>query len=180
MRMRLAAVLLILGSTNAAANQSCDTSRYPLSAPTARFTDNGDGTVTDTRTQVMWMRCSMGQNWTGSMCDGAPSAMPWQAAQDAATAMNRRGGYAKHDDWRVPRIAQLANIAEVQCADPRTNLTIFPGTPASAFWTASNRPGKGNEDQAFVLSFGPEGTGGDAKTEPHFVRLMRTSQTASH
>ncbi len=178
--MRFVAMLLVLGSTGAAAKQSCDTSRYPLSTPTARFTDNGDGTVTDTRTQVMWMRCSLGQHWTGSTCEGAPAAMPWQAAQDAAVAQNKRGGYAKHDDWRVPRIPQLANIAEVQCANPRTNLTVFPTTPAAAYWTASTRPGKGNEDQAFILSFGPEGTGGDAKSEAHFVRLMRTLQAASH
>jgi hypothetical protein len=170
MRTSLGFVLLALCSTRALADQSCDTSRYPLSAPTARFTDNGDGTVTDTQTHVMWMRCSMGQKWTGTTCDGTPTAMPWQAAQDAAVSMNTHGGFAKHDDWRMPRIPELAYIVEVQCANPRTNVAIFPHTPAGFYWTASNRR---NKDQAFILSFGPEGTGDDVKTQAHYVRLMR-------
>jgi len=170
MRTRICVLLLAFGSTPAFADQSCDTSQYPLSAPTARFTDNGDGTVTDTRTHVMWMRCSMGQTWTGSTCEGTPLAMPWQAAQDAAVTMNKQGGFARHDDWRMPRISEMANIVEVQCANPRTNITVFPQTPAAFYWTASNRR---NKDQAFMLSFGPQGTGDDVKTQPHYVRLMR-------
>ncbi len=165
--------VVAIGWAPAFATQSCDTSLYPLSAPTARFVDNGDGTVTDTSTHMMWMRCSLGQTWTGSACAGAAAAMPWQAAQDAALAMNHSAGYAKHTDWRMPRIPELANIIERQCAGPRTNITVFPDTPAGFFWTASERRGAGNENQAYVLSFGPEGTAGDMKTAPHFVRLVR-------
>jgi hypothetical protein len=172
MRTFLAAVLVVLGSTTAFADQSCDASHYPLSAPTARFTDNGDGTVTDTITHVMWMRCSLGQTWTGSTCEGTPAELPWQAAQDEAVSINKRGGFAKHADWRMPSIPELANIVEVQCANPRTNLAVFPQTPAAFYWTASNRR---DEQQAFILSFGPQGTGDDVKTQPHYVRLMRGS-----
>jgi hypothetical protein len=167
-------VLLLFGGTPAFAAQTCDTSHYPLSAPTARFTDNGNGTVTDTATHMMWMRCSIGQTWKGSTCDGAATAMTWQAAVDAASALDRQGGYAQHHDWRLPHIGELATITERECANPRTNATIFPNTPAAFYWTASNRHGKGNENQAFMLSFGPEGTGGGVKDEQHFARLVRT------
>ncbi len=175
MRACLAFVLLVLGSTPVLAEQTCDTGIYPLSAPTARFIDNGDGTVTDTATHMMWMRCSMGQTWTGTTCEGQAAAMPWQAAMDAADAMNKQGGYARHTDWRLPRIAELAEITERQCANPRTNVTVFPNTAAAFYWTASNRHGKGNENQAFMISFGPEGTGGGVKDEKHFTRLIRAT-----
>jgi hypothetical protein len=165
--------LLAMSSTPVFATQSCDTKLYPLSAPTSRFIDNHDGTVTDTSTRMMWMRCSIGQNWNGSACDKAPASLSWQAALDAAATVNKQGGYASHDDWRMPHIPELANIVERQCADPRINVAVFPDTPAAFYWTASNRPGKGNEDQAFILSFGPEGTGGDVKNASHFVRLVR-------
>ncbi len=176
MRICISLLLLAVGSTPAFATQTCDTSIYPLSAPTARFIDNGDGTVTDTSTHMMWMRCSMGQAWTGSACDGPPASMSWQAAQDAAASLDKQGGYAKHGDWRMPRIPELANIIERQCAGPRTNIAVFPNTPAGFYWTASERLGKGNENEAYVLSFGPEGTAGDPKAEAHFVRLVRAEK----
>ena len=49
----------------------------------------------------------------------------------------------------------------------------FPIRRPAFYWTASDRRGKGNEGEAYVLSFGPEGTGGDVKNERHFVRLVR-------
>jgi hypothetical protein len=174
MRLGLGFLLAVLGSSPVMAQQVCDTKLYPLSAPTARFSDNGNGTVTDTATHMMWMRCSIGQTWNGSTCAGAAAAMSWQAAMDAADTLNKHGGYAGHADWRVPRIGELAAIAERECSNPRTNITIFPNTAAAFYWTASNRHGKGNENQAFMLSFGPEGTGGGVKTETHFARLVRT------
>ncbi|NCC23468.1 MAG: DUF1566 domain-containing protein, partial [Alphaproteobacteria bacterium] len=63
------------------AEQTCDTGRYPLSSPTERFSDNGDGTVTDVVSQLMWMRCSVGQTWSGETCLGETAAYDWQAAQ---------------------------------------------------------------------------------------------------
>ena len=175
MYARLGVVLLVLGSNPALAEQTCDTSLYPLSAPTTRYTDNGDGTVTDTATHLMWMRCAIGQTWTGTTCDGQATSMNWQTAMDSADTLNKQGGYAKHTDWRLPRIPELAGITERQCANPRTNVAIFPNTPGAFFWTASNRHGKGNENQAFMISFGPEGTGGGVKDQLHFARLVRAA-----
>jgi hypothetical protein len=56
----------------ATVGQSCDTANYPMSAPTERFADNRDGTVTDNGSGLMWMRCALGQSWTGKTCTGAP------------------------------------------------------------------------------------------------------------
>jgi hypothetical protein len=175
MRICLSLIALAIGGTPAFATQSCDTRLYPLSAPTDRFVDNHDGTVTDNSTHMMWMRCSMGQDWNGSACTKTPEAMAWQAAQDATLALNKQGGYAKHDDWRLPRIPELAAIVERQCADPRINIAVFPDTPAAYYWTASNRRGKNNQDQAYMLSFGPEGVSGDHMGEKHYVRLVRAA-----
>ncbi|MGC2460716.1 MAG: DUF1566 domain-containing protein, partial [Steroidobacteraceae bacterium] len=82
-----------------------------------------------------------------------------KAAQDAASALNAAGGYARHADWRMPHIPELAKIVEHQCANRRVNLTLFPDTPATYFWTATGRRGPGKEGEAYRLSFGPEGAG---------------------
>jgi hypothetical protein len=165
--------LLWLAGIPATASQSCDTRSYPLSTPSVRFADNGDGTLTDTRSGLMWMRCALGQQWTGATCSGAPSAYSWQAAQGAAVELNRHGGYAKFTDWRVPHIPELAMIVERQCANPRINLDLFPATPAAYFWTATGRRGPGMNAEAYLLSFGPEGAAHNAKQDLHFARLVR-------
>jgi len=172
----IACVILVLSSTATLAAQSCDTHSYPLSTPTERFTDNGDGTVTDGRSGLMWMRCALGQRWTGTRCSGHPRAMTWKSAQDAAHALNAQGGYAHHADWRMPHIPELAMIVERQCANPRVNLILFPDTPATYFWTATGRRGPGQGSQAYRLSFGPEGAGPDDKNHLHYGRLVRAGK----
>jgi hypothetical protein len=176
--MKTQAITLIccLAAAPVLASQSCDTSTYPMSTPTARFSDNGDGTVTDKQSGLMWMRCALGQQWTGATCSGDPSSYSWQAAQTAASALNAQGGYAHHADWRMPHIPELAMIVERQCANPRINLALFPATPSSYFWTATGRRGKGQDGQAYLLSFGPEGASPNAKDDPHFARLVRAAK----
>lgn len=156
------------------AEQVCDTSRYPLSAPTERFSDNNDGTVTDDAAQLMWMRCAAGQTLSDGACVGEAVSYDWQGAQGVAVAMNASGA-SFFNDWRVPKLRELATISERQCENPRINLAVFPNTPASFFWTDSLRPGEGFEDHAYALSFGPEGVQHVAKTERHAVRLVRTA-----
>ncbi len=39
-------------------------------APSARFLDHGNGTVTDQHTGLTWMRCKLGQTWSGNSCLG--------------------------------------------------------------------------------------------------------------
>ena len=169
-------LVLMLGSTAVWANQSCDTHSYPMSTPTERFTDNGDGTLTDRQSGLTWMRCSLGQKWNGTSCQGEPNAYTWQSAQEAASQLNQSGGYAKHTDWRMPHIPELAMIVERQCDNPRINLTLFPNTPATYFWTATGRRGKGMDAEGYLLSFGPEGAGHMPKDDLHFARLVRSDK----
>lgn len=172
MKTRLILFLLLLSSPPVWAEQICDTSSYPMSAPVERFKDNGDGTLTDTQSKLTWMRCSLGQVWTGVTCTGAPTSFTWQDAQDAASKLDHDGGFAGHVDWRVPHIPELATIAERQCSNPRINLTLFPATPAVYYWTATTRRGPGMDALAYIISFGAEGAKYKSKNEVLDVRLV--------
>ena len=175
MNTRQFLIVLLLGSSlawsPAWAEQTCDTT-FPMSAPVERFMDNGDGTLFDLEPDLTWMRCSLGQVWTGTTCTGTPANYSWQSAQDAANKLNSEGGYANRHDWRVPKISELASIAERQCSNPRINLTLFPATPPAYFWTANTRRGAGMDAYAYVISFGPEGPKHVLKEEMFNVRLV--------
>jgi hypothetical protein len=156
------------------AGQSCDTSLYPLSSPSSRFEDHGDGTVTDRLSNLMWMRCSAGQTWQSAHCAGQAETLTWAAAAAAAQSINESGRFF-FKDWRLPQLPELATIAERQCKDPRINLGIFPQTPAAAYWSATSRAAEAAPTQAFTLSFGGEGVSYAAKSEAHEVRWVRTA-----
>ncbi len=174
-RAALAAVtlLLISGASAAPAQRgACDA--QPSTLPAQRFRDNGDGTVTDTQSQLVWMRCALGQQWRGARCTGSASRLEWDEAQRQVERVNRRGD-AFHDDWRLPALRELASITDRRCATPRTNAGVFPGTPPAGFWTTTVRPG-GDVSGAriFVLSFGAAGVKAASKVERHHVRMVRT------
>jgi hypothetical protein len=174
----LGATLVGLGlvtlACHAFAEQTCDTSVYALSSPSTRFEDHGDGTVTDKESNLMWMRCSIGQTWAAGRCTGTASALTWSQANESAGALNASGRFF-FKDWRLPKLPELASITERQCKEPRINLQIFPDTPAAAYWSATTRQSETVEPLAFTLSFGPEGVSYTAKTEQHDVRLVHTA-----
>lgn len=169
MNARYILAFLLMGGTPVWAEQVCNTKDFPLSLHVEQYKDNGDGTLTDKRSNLTWMRCSLGQVWSGATCTGTPSTHTWQAAQNEATKINQQGGYAGRSDWRVPHIPELALIVERQCKNPRTNITLFPKTPASYFWTATFPADPGN---AYVLSFGAEGAKYKSRGESLNVRLV--------
>jgi hypothetical protein len=171
------ALALLLGG-HAAAQQVCDTRKFTLSAPAAQFEDNADGTVTDTASKLMWLRCSDGQQWADGGCTGQPASHSWQSAGQRAAEINRLGIFF-FNDWRVPQLRELATITERQCKNPRINLAVFPQTPPAHYWTASARPNQNvpiTDGFAFALAFDVEGMRYTDKQDALHVRLVRSAR----
>jgi hypothetical protein len=63
----------------------------------ARFTDNGDGTVTDTLTGLMWVR----DPW---------SLFSWQMSWYDAVNNCENLDYAGYQDWRLPNVIELESL----------------------------------------------------------------------
>jgi len=167
--------VILVGAASAqvaAAQQICDAGLSTLQL--TRFRDNGDGTVTDVDSKLMWMRCSSGQSWVNDQCSGQATTYNWPDAVREANQISRSGD-AFFNDWRVPALRDLATITDRGCENPRTNLLLFPDTPSSAFWTSTPRPGAKPEDMAFALSFGAEGVLAASKDERFYVRFVRSA-----
>jgi hypothetical protein len=175
---RLWCIAALLLGGHAAAQQVCNIQDFPLSSPTARFEDNADGTVTDTASKLMWLRCSDGQLWTNGNCAGLPAGHSWQSAGKRAAEVNRLGTFF-FSDWRLPQLRELATITERQCKNPRVNLAVFPQTPPATYWTASSRPNQNPQTPdgfAFALAFDVEGMRYADKQDTFHVRLVRNAR----
>jgi hypothetical protein len=108
--------------------------KITATAPNERYLDNNDGSVTDKKTGLEWSRCSIGQNWEPGTCVGDAQPLLWSIASLVATTTESP---ANKNKWRLPELKELTELVELQCAQPAINITIFPATPAAAFWTGT-------------------------------------------
>ncbi|MFZ5775747.1 MAG: DUF1566 domain-containing protein [Thermodesulfobacteriota bacterium] len=93
--------------------------------------DNGDGTITDTTTDLTWKRCSEGQTWTGSTCAGEASTYTYDQANAVAVS------FAGYTDWRLPNARELQTLAKRRQHLPAINTDAFPNTPSFSFWAST-------------------------------------------
>ncbi len=72
-----------------------------------------DGTALDTKTGLLWQRCTYGERWNGTGCSGEPQAMDWQTAMQL-----------KNNGWRLPTIEELKTIVYCSSGKPKG---VYPG-----------------------------------------------------
>ena len=135
----LVILLLSLGAGTVQA-QICNPESIPASTPDSQLQDNGDGTVTDLKTRLMWKQCVEGQS--GSDCaSGNAENFGWRQALLRAQTVNSSGGFAGFSDWRLPNIKELSSLVEWQCWEPAINLTRFPNASSDSVWSSSSSVG---------------------------------------
>ena len=127
----LASTLLTSLMANPLLAQVCNP-KIPAVTPDERYQDNGDGSVTDKKTGLEWARCSIGQKWEAGSCTGDAQQLLWSVASLVAATAETPPNI---NNWRLPELKELSELVELQCAQPAINLTIFPNTPAAAYWT---------------------------------------------
>jgi hypothetical protein len=97
-------------------------SDYTINPPS--YTDNGDGTVTDKMTGLMWQKVDNGES-------------TWENAVTRAATVST-GGYG---DWRLPTPTELFSIMNHNNGNPAAlNTTYFPSNPSGTaeYWWSSD------------------------------------------
>ena len=59
--------------------------------------------------------------------------MEWRAAVTACADLVLAG----RDDWRLPSMIELISILDLDRSEPAIDATLFPSTPADAFWSST-------------------------------------------
>jgi len=101
------------------------------------FIDNGNGTVTDNATGLIWQQ------------DGPEQTMNWQQALAYCEGLSLAG----HDDWRLPNINELQSLVDYSRVNPSINTDYFPSTVSGYYRTSTTIPGSPNS-KAWVIDFG--------------------------
>ena len=118
------------------------------------FQDNGDGTVTDRATGLIWAKTDSGRG------------MNWREALDWVQKMNAEK-FLGHDDWRLPDVKELQSIVDYSrspdttrsaAIDPVFKCTTITNEDGKAdfpfYWSATTHGGLHGGGAAMYVAFG--------------------------
>ena len=106
-----------------------------------RYWVTDDGTVTDQQTELMWMQSPL------------QGSFNFEQAQKAVKALNAKGGFAGHHNWRLPSQDELESLVFVGIS-PAICQEAFPETPEVDFWTSSSSQNNRFASLQYFVDFG--------------------------
>jgi len=182
-----------LGNTVTCASPMCpgQDGAYLAGCPNQnRFSDNGDGTVTDSCTGLMWQKKTADINGDGSITPIADEITWCQAltycddlilCNDGTWTTNPQEaqlhGGVKYDDWRLPNVYELHSLVDYGRVSPAID-PVF-ATKLTEYWTSTTTPGESDHamDVLFQLRNLPEGVvDNEWKDDPDdYVRAVRSN-----
>jgi len=152
--------------------------------PTPRFTDNGNGTVKDNLTGLIWL--------TNANCPAA--GRNWQTALDDVVQFNTDGTMNSNDcgdtsnsgshktDWRLPNLFELESLRDMAYFDPALSNTQgtaqwtegnpFNGVQSSYYWSSTTHAT--NTSSAWIVNMKSGSVGIYGKTSSSYVWLVRS------
>ncbi len=121
----------------------------------ASLLDNGDGTVTDFDTGLIWQQADDN------------NARNWDAANTYCSSLS----LADNANWRLPKRKALQSIVDYRISAPAIDKRKFPNTDASYYWSASSNASFGAF--AWRVDFYDGDVNAYFKTDSYYVRCVR-------
>ena len=133
---------------------------------TPRFQDNGDGTVTDKLTTLIWMKnanCWGEMSWSSALTKIA------ELNAGSATCADYTGS---HNDWHLPNIRELRSLIDYGQYSPALPVGyVFTGVQSSYYWSGSSYAGNPSDAWFVVLNVGH--VSGNDKSNSYYVWSVR-------
>jgi hypothetical protein len=122
------------------------------------FKDNGDGTITDVTTGLMWQQIET-------------KAMTWEQALAYCENLDLAG----HRDWRLPNIRALLRLVAESRYGPAIDIGYFPGCRPAVYWSSTTHTIY--PSFAWYVGFNDgKAYGGGHKGRRYHVRAVRDAQ----
>ena len=125
--------------------------------PNPRFTINGNGTVTDNLTGLVWLE--------DANCDRFGQSTWNQANSTANMLMSGQCGLSdgsQNGKWRIPRIRELESLVSAEATDPALPDTAgdgewaegdaFKNVQSSDYWSSTKVGGTGTSNEGYVVN----------------------------
>jgi hypothetical protein len=143
--------------------------------PLPSYTDNGNGTITDNVTGLMWEQ----KTDDGGIRD-KDVTQTWLDALNYCEDLIL-GGFS---DWRLPNPKELERMVDLSTRNPAADTTYFPNTTNGYYWTGSTCAGC-HRHKAFAydfsdgeLYFGIKKERTEEVFPEHYTRCVRTADSS--
>ena len=163
---------------------------------TLGYVDNGDGTVTDNKTGLMWEQkatcggVNLGNaqckentyTWSATSPFTDPSGTLYSDFLQKLNGLDFSGGsscFAGYCDWRIPTVGELRSLLTAQypavCpSSPCINAVFAPTTQASFYWSSSSLASVPNGAWGVGFNFGDVGF--NNKSSNNYARAVRSGR----
>jgi len=138
--------------------------------PQTRFVLRG-GEALDSKTGLVWQRCSLGMTWDGKRgCQGERMSVGLDEAMKSAQKLGRL--------WRVPSGPELESIIDRSCGSPVVDVSVFPDIQKDEdgeadYWTTNP---VGMADLYYFFDFMSGQADGHTRGFHLSVRLVRNKE----
>ena len=94
---------------------------YTTTLSVSHFTDNGDGTIKDNYTGLVWQKIQ------------PANTMTWEEALAYASSLSLAG----KTDWRIPNVKELQSLNDEKLSRPSFNKSFFTNISSGNFWSST-------------------------------------------
>jgi hypothetical protein len=116
-----------------------------VASPAPRFTDNGNGSITDNLTGLIWLKdanCIQTQYSSFDADETVGDGMvAWQHALDFVSGINS-GTYSNcgggDTDWRLPSVTELKSLVDISKSSPALPTGhLFSNVQSNRYWSST-------------------------------------------
>lgn len=150
----------------------------PLTQPESLSPDEqllAQGQWRDPKTNLIWMRCSVGQEWTGKTCSGEGKQINWNDVKKAGGSFFNYLSYGGVTGWRLPTIDELKTL---MIKNETGYASAFIFQPKSGkfetYWSSS--PVANNSSFPWVVRFDEGYANNYGENYNQYARLVRSGQ----
>ena len=122
------------------------------------YTDNGDGSILDNRTNLVWQKIPNS------------NPMTWEAALQYAENLT----LGNDSNWRLPNIKELQSLNDESYVNPSVNPSFFNNMGVRKYWSSTTQQNQSANAWYWNTQYGI--TAYEAKSNSNFVICVRTNK----